>query len=304
MSEVHVGPVVKVARDLTEILRMVEMLEGQAVHKANDRLMPGGSAMVALGVVASPATWERRVELTEHQWAEADAIARFAGWAIRPSKVSPVPHVADEDDAWEPPLQTLLFWSEQWRVEHGAMYDQTPTIASETNFIRWALDWAWDNEVHWNDFARDMTAARTRLENLLSQGERAERGVPCMYDECRGARLVRKLVPYRDKDGNKAWRHSEWHCPRCKRKWDDDAYRRHVASAHESTKLEEIDGETWCTLDYAARQVGRPESTLRAWLHRGQLSVACIIIGRRARFVNLGEVRQRHEEAQRRKRAS
>jgi hypothetical protein len=106
--------VTKVARDLTEILSLAADLETQAVHKACDPLMPGGLSMVALGGVASPMAWEFVYEA-------AEALQR------------PTEHVADEDDDWEPPLQSLLFWSEALRVEHNRESDRRPTIASRSS---------------------------------------------------------------------------------------------------------------------------------------------------------------------------
>lgn len=279
-STIH--PIAKVAGYLTEIIDMEAKLEAEAENKANDALMPGGLAMVALAGVANLEAWE-------HQYETAESFGRAAD------------HVLDEDDAWEPPLQTLCFWSEQWRAEHGAEYGKRPTIASEANYIRWALDWAWGNELHWSDFETDIRKAKERLESLLMAGERADRGAPCLYDACKGVRLVRKLEPYGNAEGKRAWRHTDWHCPKCKRSWDEDGYARMVTAAHEASKAEVIDGETWCAIDYAARAVDRSPKTIRSWVQREEISTVCIIQGRRIRFVSLAEVRTRHEQSKKRK---
>ena len=125
-----------------------------------------------------------------------------------------------------------------------------------------------------------------------------------MYDECRGVRLVRKLEPTRAADGSKLWRLTDWFCPRCHRRWTPERYASMVTAAHESTKFEDIDGETWCSTDYAARHVGRPESTLRAWLHRGHLATVCLLAGRRLRYVSLTDVLAQDERAKRRTRSA
>lgn len=286
----EISPLVKVARDLREIETLYEGLLVQAVHKANDRLMPGGEAMVALAPVGSP-----------YEWGENVAAEEFYHLSICNRLDHSRCHYAEsEDDEGEPPLQTLLFWSEQWRAEAGYSLDRRPTISTEANFIRGSLDWAWDNEMHWDDFAKDVRKARQRLENLLLAGERAERGVPCLYDECRGVRLVRKMVPARSDEGEKIWRRSDWHCPRCKRTWDEDRYAAMVTAANEAAKIEDIDGEVWCTDEYAARQVGRSVKTIRTWVNREQVATVCILAGRRLKFVSLSDVRARHEEASRR----
>ena len=272
----QVDPVTKVARDLTAIEDLACHLEAQAIHKANDREMPGGAAMVSLAGVANLEAWQNVVDTTlrlAYEYGEE------------------LPEL-DDEDGWEPPLQTLCFWSEQWRRELDAEYGQRPTISSEANFIRYSLNWAWENEAHWSDFADDIKKARSRLENVLYDGVRVERGVPCLYDECKGARLVRHI----EDDGSR----TDWRCPRCKREWNEDRYWAHVKAANERAQREEIGPETWCSVDYAARAVGRSPKTIRTWVNRGKVSTVCIVLGRRAKFVNLDEVRQRDEEARRR----
>lgn len=279
-------PVVKVARDLTAIEHLTAALLTQAVHKANDPLMPGGRAMVMLAGVASPETWERRVEVTEDAWWDSDDV---------PMEDRPDWLGNDEDDAWEPPLQTLLFWSEAWRGEHGYPLPVPTTIASEANFIRWALNWAWENEPHFADFARDIARARSRMEAELREGEPIERGVPCLYDACKGARLTRKL----ERDGRR-WLWSDWRCKRCRRTWDEDAYARMVTAGSEAAKIEQVAGQTWSTIEYAAREVGRSVKTIRTWVNDGKVAIGCIVVGRRVRFVNLEDVRREDTRAGRR----
>lgn len=309
MSEVR--PVVKVAQDLREMESLYAALLVQAIHKARAKVdgtsLPGGDAMVALGAVGSP-----------EEWSEQIAAAEFRHLASCPrldhTRCRYAEHAADEDGA-EPPLQTLLFWSEQWRAEHGYPIEGRPTMTSEVRFLRWALEWAWETLPEWSDFTKDIKDAKARLENLLLAGERAERGAPCLYETCKGARLVRKLTTKRGPDGEKIWDFTDWHCPKCKRSWDEARYASMVTAANEAAKFEDIDGETWCSTDYAARHVDRPESTIRVWVHRSQepesrrdvdypIATACLIAGRRVRFVRLADVVARHEASLRRKRAA
>ncbi|GHJ59153.1 hypothetical protein NOK12_16710 [Nocardioides sp. OK12] len=298
MSETHepqAAPVVKVAQDLRAIEELFEAVLVQAVHKANDRLMPGGEAMVALASVGSPREWEERIEAAEHY--HLATCERLDHTRCRYAE-----HAADED-GHEPILQTLVFWTEQAR---GYDLDRRPTIATEVNFLRGWLNWAWDNLPEFDDFAKDVRSAKSRLENLLMAGERAERGAPCMYDECKGARVMRKLEPYRDSGGEKAWRWSDWHCPRCKRSWDEDRYAANVAAAHWSTQIEMVGDETWCSVKYAARQAELPESTIRAWVTQTKkqerpvdrefpIVTACVVLGRREGFVCLDHILARRD---------
>lgn len=262
-----------VARDLTEITKLAADLEDEAVHHGDDPEMPGGDALAALAGVASPSVYAGRLDNLEEA-----AIAFAFAHGLDPTDT--MPGTPDEDD-WEPPLQTLLFWSEAWRMEQDWAVLSRPTITTEANFIRASLDWAWETELHWDDFARDIRQARARLENLLYAGQRVvARGVCCLYDECGGARLVRKTVPTagtgKDK-GKKLWRLTDWHCPRCHRSWDERAYASHVYAAIERTHWEDFDGEVWCTISRAARSVGRNELTIRTWVERGQVRAACQI---------------------------
>ena len=209
---------------------------------------------------------------------------------------------ADEDDNWEPPLQTLRFWSDHYRRVRSQDWDHIRTLVTEAKFLKFHLSWILEREPNVDQFAKDIAIAHRRMENLLHAGERSERGVPCMYDECGGVRLVRKLIPARGPDGEKIWKHSDWFCPRCKRKWDDETYWRNVGAANERAQTEEVAGTMWCSVDYAAREVGRSVKTIRTWIDRGELAVACIIRGRRVKYVPLDQVRDRHELAQRRSR--
>lgn len=236
-------PVVKVARDLSAILELTGHLSPQAMHKANDPLMPGGKAMVALADVANLEAWENQFEGYErHNARNPDAAVNLA-------------HIEDEDDTWEPPLQTLAFWSEQWRAHHGAEYGTRPTVTSEAAFIRWALDWAWDNEIHFEAFARDMNKARVRLENLLYAGKRAERTrVPCINPECeRQPRLIKVY-------GNTAAR-DHYKCTACKHLYDQHDYAR--------AKLRLLDAEgadRHVKMQDARDAIDRPERTWRKWI--------------------------------------
>lgn len=290
--------ITKAAHALTEISNLADWLEDQAENRASDRLMPGGRATVALAHVASPREWAENIAADELY--HLSTCVKFDHTHCKYAVAA-----VDDDPDDEPPLQTLRYWSEAWRTEHGYESDRTPTIQTEANFLRGSLNWAWANEVHWDDFVQDLERAQAKLENLLMRGIRSERGVPCMYDECGGKRLVRKMVPARDKStGLKTWRLTNWHCPRCHREWDEDRYRASVAAAAWAAQSEEIDGETWCSAKYAARKVDRTESCVRGWIAKHDWPTACMIRGRRTGFVRLADVAEHAAKAKRRKRVS
>lgn len=244
-SETEAGPVVKVARDLTAILDLHASLLSQAITKGDSPDMPGGAAMGALGNVANIEAWENRQQATE-RYGEAYTSVRDE----------------DPDESWSA-FQLIEFWSEQWRREHDMEYGRRPTIASEAAFIRWALNWAWDNEPHWDEFAEDINRARVQLENILSAGTRFERSrIVCDRCEVEPPRLL--VFRGIEDDGSD----DKWKCPACKaRLTPEDASRAHAKM------LRSEGAERWVPQADAIATLktqGRPERTVRAWLADGE----------------------------------
>ena len=254
-------PTVPVARDLAASVALADDLAAQAVNHADHHLMPGGEAMVALGPVASPEAVEWRVWSGEH------------GLAPYPT------HVADQDpdDLW-PPLQLLLFWSEQWRVERGAESDLRPTIHSEATWLRANLGWAAERAWEWDDFAADVERARVKLEALVGAGRANRRGVQCL--SCGGElrRRSRERTEPSDCTGNHGvctWPHrfcphdrggleDDWRCKGCHRAYTDEDYRRAVAHAH-------LAYAEWLPLVDCAERTGVRAGTIAVWAHRGKV---------------------------------
>lgn len=248
----HVGPVVKVARDLREIEYLHDQLTAQATHKANDRLMPGGLAMVALGAIANQEAWLNRLATLERTGHNVTDI------------------LEDHDDTWEPPLQTLLFWSEDWRRTTNSEYGITPTVHTETAFLRYQLDWAWDNEPRFANFAQDINHARRRLETILCAGRTPER-IRVVCNRCDKAP---RLMVFRgtEPDGTD----DRWKCPNrdCGDRWFTAL---EVRDAH-AAMLRSAGAEKWVhQIDAIGtlKAQGRPERTIRAWLADGIGSGYC-----------------------------
>jgi hypothetical protein len=254
-------PTVPVARDLAEITRLSDDLEAQAINHGDNPSLPGGDALVALAPVASPEAHGWRVWTGEH------------GLAPYPA------HVADEDpdDLW-PPLQLLLFWSEQWRVELAAESDLRPTIVSEAGWLRGMLGWAWE-QTGWEDFASDVRRVRVKLEALIGAGRANRRGVRCLSCET----PLERRSHDRDEpthcaghDGVCTWPHrycphdrgglaDEWQCPGCWRRFTDEDYRRAVAHTH-------LAWADWLPLQDCAERTGVRAGTISVWAHRGKVA--------------------------------
>lgn len=250
----HAPKLATVASNLRAINARYDQLLTQAVHKANDREIPGGQALVTLASVASPERYLWQLDYAERVLGEH-------------------PDVTHDDDDWEPPLQTLLFWSEAWRIEHNHELDgRRPTIATETNFLRWMLDWAWDNEIHFDDFATDVENALRRIEDTLKAGERTERTrVVCDRCEDKPPRLI-KVWGATDHTSD---RHK---CPRCKHQFDHDALKR----AH-AKQLRSAGAEKFVPLREALATLigeGRAERTARKWLEDGLVQARRDSVGR------------------------
>ena len=269
-------PTVAVARDLRELETLSQAIPDEVAHRG-----PVPHLMACLGPVANLEAWGHIIDARDDRRLDTS-------------------HVDDHDPDWEPPAQTLAFWTEQLRVEHNAETDLRPSIATEAEFLRGMLGWAYDNEPRWADLVRDVAVARRRLEAQLRAGEQIERGVPCMYDECGGARLTRRL----ERVGRR-WDWTWWTCPRRPREhqWDRDAYARMVTAAHQAASFEDIYGESWCTVAYAARDLNRSVKTIRTWVNEGHVRRACILAGKRV-MVSLADVRAQHAHAKRRRRSA
>lgn len=237
-QEIQAGPVVKVARDLRAIEDMIGRLEARALDLANSALMPGGEAMVNLAGLADMATWMRRDELADGDLAAYE----------------------DPDDLWSP-FQMLDFWSGSWRAELGQDYDDPnwrPTLATEAAFLRNpdVLAWAWDNEMHWDDFAADVSKARGKLEGVLLEGERPER-IRVVCPDCESGR--RLIIRYGATEAEDTWK-----CPACKHHFDADDVQRAYAK-----QLRSAGAARWVSLpdaiDVLRREGGWRAATIREW---------------------------------------
>lgn len=247
----------KVARDLSEILRLSGGLADQAIHHARSRMLPGDRAAVARAHVGSPSEWAEQVaaEELQHLAKCRKADHTHCRYAERAD---------DEDEDDEPPLQTLVFWSEAWRTQHGYSLDRRPTIESEVNFLRGALEWAWDNELHWDDFCADIRRTRVRLENTVNAGKRSTRSrVEC--SECDAhPRLLMLHGAGEDTD--------VWKCPACRHRYlRDDMLRAHAAQLRRESAARYVDQAD--AIGTLVAQ-GRHDRTVRKWLEPPRRHVA------------------------------
>ena len=182
MTETDVPEVVAAARHLREIVSLYGRLEDQAAADALRGDAGRSEAMMELGAVGNAEAAKNRFEAAE--------AAHYAD----PERVPYPEHIADwTDDGSEPVLATLAYWSDWIRLDRDEVTDLLATVNREADYLRSVIDWAKQEMLEWPKFLDDLSAAQRRLENLVRAGIRKERGVPCMYDECHGARLTRTI---------------------------------------------------------------------------------------------------------------
>lgn len=225
------SPVVKTARDLTEILILHAALPGQAVTEATavdeGHSLPGGQAMVELGPVGDVEIWERRHELAEADW--------YAG--RRPTRPDPT----DEDLPRALAVQTLVMWADHLRGLRDEQWDPPARFAWDARvrrqvaYLAAQLEWAREHltDATWTRLRSDVRDARRHLENVVHAGARPDTSrVECNNRLCEPPdptrpeakqRLIRVYAP--------RWNH-HWACTAC---GGDTPARRSCDTCHRHT---------------------------------------------------------------------
>lgn len=193
-----------VASNLRAIEDMAARLRDRAIDRSNARDIPGGDAMVELCHVGSIETWTNKIDGLERRWLD------YLGL---PAEDMPNWSEAEDPDKFWPAIEVLWFWTEDYRSQLGMDYDDPrwrPTLASEAAFLRNkdVADWIWDNETKYADYAKDVERAKTKLENVLIEGDRSER-TPVVCDRCDDGRQLIKVYGEADED-------DRWKCMGCK----------------------------------------------------------------------------------------
>lgn len=272
-----------VSDNLAKIIDMAQRLEARALDRANDRLMPGGEALVNLAGSSNRYEWQRRIDVAERP--DEDGV----------SHVVNVDH-EDPDELW-PPITILRWWSDDYRQQLGMERDPgwRPTLVTESTFLRNrdVAEWIWQHEVRWDDYAADVARARAKLENILIEGNRSERSrVVCGSPDCEDPRTLirvyakRRPVAWGCGECGQAQAHPApcegchaeslveegwssdvaddlWKCGSCKRKYNHDDVEKFYAQ-----QLRTAPAERWVATSHAVqlmRDQGWQERVVRAW---------------------------------------
>lgn len=234
----------KIAQELTTITTLYTHLAVEALHRpANEAglYIPGGDATVMAGPAANLEAWENQVEAAE--------VAYFAGGDI------PWLDISDQDSDPPPALLVLAYWEDRIRAERNQPTDLTATVHRAADYLRGQLDYLVDSFIAVDELTRDLRNLRTRLETVLKDGIRPDRGVPCMT--C-GTLLVKTWGQATDGSQDK------WHCSTCQTWSNHEQYKlavKYAARAHAK-------GLTAPDMEDEYRV---PAGTVRVWAHRGDV---------------------------------
>lgn len=236
----------QISRDLTGVGTLAHALRVEAWHRYADAEIPGGDALVMIGPVATMDVWAAQIDTAEARYFAGDA-----DWI----------EVEDRDSDPVPPLLMLAGWEDIMRAERGGGTDLRATIDRAIAYFRGSLDWMLGetegvpNFLPVEEFARELGHLRARLESVLHDGIRLDRGVPCMT--CSTALVKEWGADTRGTD-------DRWHCRTCDEWSTVDQYNlavkaavRAVAPALTATDMED---------EYRV-----PAATLRLWVHRGDV---------------------------------
>lgn len=185
-----------VARDLRAIVEMCGRLDEEAVEGAMGRDPSDVDALNLLGPAANIEAWQHRYES-----AEAAAGGDFHSG---PGGAD----YASDQVAELHPLLVLATWEDALREELDQPTDLRATVERAADYIASKIDWALSDDENGDinflgidALATDLRDCKSMLENVLTEGFRADTGAPCI--EC-------------SKPLTKFWRESEatdqWRC--------------------------------------------------------------------------------------------
>lgn len=209
--------------DLTEIVRLSGRLMPEAIVKGVN-----SEAANLAGPAADPEAYQHRV---------------MSGIAGR------TPEVFDAADTAMHPLFVLATWEDAAREHHQHPTRDLANVSSARAYLAQHLSrLAQDGDFAFEELAGDLRRCRAHLEDVLSEGERDERGAPCI--SCGRARLVKS---YGEDHGD-----DRWTCPRCKQWWSEADYRAKVDGIY----VQHADRLTASQIEATYRV---PEGTVRRW---------------------------------------
>lgn len=221
----------EVRTNLTSIGKMTPRLLGEAVYRGVN-----SEAANLAGPVADPEAWT---------------------WRKTAARQGRADHVSlTEDDDSSHPLWVLGTWEMLIREHLKQPTTALVTIAASKEYLAGHLTTlAQDEDFAFEELARDVRKCFGHLEDVLSEGEREERGEKCPM--CGTKRLVKDY-------GTKADAKVMWRCPNlvCQQSYTEDEYRDKVKNRYVKVAPE------LNLTDMALRLPLLASSTIRRWASR------------------------------------
>lgn len=178
-----------------------------------------------------------------------DTVDGLEAWGYRRMSglLGRIPALADDDS--QHPLWVLGTWEMAVREHLDQPSEKRITLAEAQGYLDGHLTLlAHDPEFAFDELARDARGCRGHLEDVLHDGEREERGAPCIA--CGKARLVKSYGKTEDDD--------KWTCPRCNQWWTETDYRTKVDGVY-------VQNAPSLTASQIAETYRVTESTVRRW---------------------------------------
>lgn len=162
------------------------------------------------------------------------------------------------------PYGVLGRWDIAIRESYNQPTDLFVTVSRAVDYLAGDILDTFAHTQEFEDFARDINACLTHLEDVLALSKRPEQGAPC--PTCRAASEDRKAPRLLKRYGN-ATDGSEdtWHCPReAAHWWSHRDYRNRVDSDF-------LDHATELTASQMHERYSIKPGTLRKWAERGHV---------------------------------
>jgi hypothetical protein len=179
------------------------------------------------------------------------------------------------------PLTVLGTWDFMLREDYDQPTDKFCTVVSAAAYLDGLLTrLAQDPEQDWPLFAREVSACRSHLADVLHESRRPERGAPC--PSCEAEPPLVKHYNHRDLTGAT----DEWRCS-CGAKWTEAEYRLWVADDYL------VNAEV-LTASEIQMAYGIKPGTLRKWAER-KLVAKCGRNARGQQTYDVAQARKMHE---------
>jgi hypothetical protein len=152
------------------------------------------------------------------------------------------------------PTWVLGTWEQVWRDHLDHQTEAPATLASVWAYLDTQIGYMAEQiEPPFDEFARELSACRGHLENVLRDGIREEKGAPCVQCEKPMTRLT-----------SKQGQQDTWRCHTCRREVTEDQYRYAVGVAYKAH------AEHLTATDLGDR-IGVKPSVIRVWGSRGHI---------------------------------